>query len=227
MHYPIVCLIAEISRAAVHGSPSCGNPAPTNLLFTDRSQNGILELKGGPDMARTKEFDEDAVLLRAMRLFWEMGYEKTSMQDLVACMGVHKRSMYDTFGDKRSLYIKALKRYSETVEARIVRRMKEAATAKEAVRLVFEIVLQQEEEAPPGCFMVNTAVELALHYFENLLQELIAKGQQAGELSRDLDPAALSSYLQNSLTGLRVLVKTTDDREKLNRIIDTTLSILA
>lgn len=190
-------------------------------------------------MARTKEFDEDAVLLKAMRLFWEMGYEKTSMQDLVSFMGVHKRSMYDTFGDKRSLYIKALTRYRDTIEAKIACRMKEAASAKEAIRMVFDIVVHEEEDAPTGCFMVNTAVELALHdeelramvqesqvYFENLLQELIVKGQESGEFSRELDPAALSGYLQNSLTGLRVLVKTTDDRERLNGIIDTTLSLL-
>lgn len=66
-------------------------------------------------MARIKEFDEDVVLLKAMRLFWEQGYEKTSMQDLVTHMGVHKRSMYDTFGDKHTLYIKALKRYGDVV----------------------------------------------------------------------------------------------------------------
>lgn len=64
-------------------------------------------------MARTKEFDEDAVLLKAVRLFWEQGYEKTSMTDLVNHMGVHKRSLYDTFGDKHSLYIKTLNRYTQ------------------------------------------------------------------------------------------------------------------
>lgn len=57
-------------------------------------------------MARSKEFDIDDVLLKAMTIFWQQGYEKTSMQDLVTGMGIHKRSMYDTFGDKHTLYIK-------------------------------------------------------------------------------------------------------------------------
>lgn len=61
-------------------------------------------------MARAKQFDEDTVLLKAMKLFWEQGYERTSMQDLVEHMGVHKRSMYDTYGDKHSLYVRALNR---------------------------------------------------------------------------------------------------------------------
>ena len=54
-------------------------------------------------MARTKEFDEQVVLTKAMNLFWEQGYEKTSMQELVDRMGIHRRSIYDTFGDKHQL----------------------------------------------------------------------------------------------------------------------------
>ena len=53
-------------------------------------------------MARSKEFEENEVLDKAMRLFWEQGYEKTSMTDLVEHMGIHRRSLYDTFGDKHT-----------------------------------------------------------------------------------------------------------------------------
>ena len=62
-------------------------------------------------MARSKEFEETVVLDKAMRLFWEQGYEKTSMTDLVEHMGIHRRSLYDTFGDKHSLFLKAMDRY--------------------------------------------------------------------------------------------------------------------
>ena len=51
-------------------------------------------------MGRAKEFDQEVVLDKAMQIFWEKGYEKTSMQDLVDHMGIHRRSIYDTFGDK-------------------------------------------------------------------------------------------------------------------------------
>ena len=63
-------------------------------------------------MARSKEFDVDEVLLKAMHLFWDQGYENTSMQDLVKGMGIHKRSLYDTFGDKHTLFMKVLDRYA-------------------------------------------------------------------------------------------------------------------
>jgi len=59
-------------------------------------------------MARTKDFDEDKVLQKAMNLFWHKGYNGTSMQDLVDGLGISRSSMYDTFGDKHTLFIRAL-----------------------------------------------------------------------------------------------------------------------
>ncbi|MDQ0887807.1 TetR/AcrR family transcriptional repressor of nem operon [Paenibacillus sp. V4I9] len=191
-------------------------------------------------MARTKEFDEDAVLLKAMQLFWEQGYEKTSMMDLVSQMGVHKRSMYDSFGDKHSLYIKALKRYSEMIDKSVKRIINGSISAKETIRLVLETAIRRDDdELPKGCLMVNTAVELAPHDsesrawvnqsltdFEQLIRELIEAGQQSGELDKMLNAEWLSCYFNNAFTGLRVLAKTTDDREKLMQIVETTMSIL-
>ncbi|KQX68130.1 MULTISPECIES: TetR/AcrR family transcriptional regulator [unclassified Paenibacillus] len=191
-------------------------------------------------MARTKEFDEDAVLIKAMRLFWEQGYEKTSMMDLVSHMGVHKRSMYDSFGDKHSLYIKALKRYSEMIEQSVKRIINGTISAEEAIRLLLETTIRRDDdELPKGCLMVNTAVELAPHDsesrawvnqsltdFEQLIRELIEAGQQSGELDKTLNAEWLSCYFNNAFTGLRVLAKTTDDREKLMQIVETTMSVL-
>ncbi|MCU6791838.1 TetR/AcrR family transcriptional regulator [Paenibacillus sp. WQ 127069] len=190
-------------------------------------------------MARTKEFDEDAVLLKGMRLFWEQGYEKTSIQELVSHMGIHKGSMYDTFGDKQSLYVKALKRYSEMLEQSVKRRMADTRSAKEAIRLLFEIAIQQREEFPEGCFIVNTAVELAKHdsearecvhlnwaRTEQLIRDLIVVGQQSGELSQTHNAEWLSYYFNNALIGLLVMVKTITDREKLRQIIEMNMSVL-
>ncbi|SFE80500.1 TetR/AcrR family transcriptional regulator, transcriptional repressor for nem operon [Paenibacillus catalpae] len=190
-------------------------------------------------MARNKEFDEDAVLLKAMKLFWAQGYEKTSMQDLVDHMGIHRRSIYDTFGDKHALYIRALKRYSDTVWKSIEQRANNSFTAKAAIRSLMEAAIAQHEERPQGCLMVNTAVELAVHdneleayvsqswaVTEELIHDLIVKGQQAGELSAALDANVLASYFNNALTGLRVMVKTPYNRDKLQQIIETTISIL-
>ena len=190
-------------------------------------------------MGRKKEFDEDAVLHKAMRLFWEQGYEKTSMQELVSHMGIHKKSMYDTFGDKQSLYVKTLKRYSEMSEQSVKRGMADTRSAKEAIRLLFEMAIQQQEELPGGCFVVNTAVELAKHDSEaidwvhlkwtdteQLIQDLIVEGQKSGEFSKTLNVEELSYYFVNALIGLRVMAKTISDREKLRQIIEMNMSVL-
>ncbi|MFD2700626.1 TetR/AcrR family transcriptional regulator [Paenibacillus shunpengii] len=189
-------------------------------------------------MARAKEFDEDAVLLKAMRLFWEQGYEKTSMVDLVNHMGVHKRSLYDTFGDKHSLYIKALNRYTRLMMDKKLDR--EPASVVGAIRQLFDnVITSGEGEYPKGCLIVNTAVELALHDLEckswvnqrfadteQLIVELIRAGQRSGELNKEMNAEWLSNYFNNALVGLRVMVKTTDDRDKLEQIVEMTMSIL-
>ncbi|SFS64835.1 TetR/AcrR family transcriptional regulator [Paenibacillus sp. BC26] len=194
-------------------------------------------------MARTKEFDEDAVLLKAMVLFWDQGFEKTSMQDLVTRMGIHKGSLYDTFGDKQALYNRALKRYVELFEQAVKRpvksRMAETHSAKEAIRMILEMAIQKNDEVPSGCFMVNTAVELAKQdavsrdlvqmgweTIEQFIHDIIVEGQQSGEISREHNARRLSHFYNNALTGLRVMIKTSSDNDKLTSIIDINMSVL-
>ncbi|PAD88991.1 TetR family transcriptional regulator [Niallia circulans] len=190
-------------------------------------------------MARNKEFDENEVLRKAMELFWIQGYEKTSMQDLVKYMGIHRRSLYDTFGDKHTLFIKALDHYNEIITTRIKNEVSQQHLVKEAIRQLFNMIIVRDKEHLIGCLTVNTAVELSLHdeqaaekvmesfsMTELLLNNLVQKGQTAGEIPKHLDAKKTSEFLHNALVGLRVMTKTTDDTEKLNNIIDMTLSVL-
>lgn len=190
-------------------------------------------------MARNKEFDEKEVLRKAMELFWLQGYERTSMQDLVKYMGIHRRSLYDTFGDKHTLFIKALDNYNEIVKTRIENELSNLNSVKDAIRKLFKMIIVRDKQQLIGCLTVNTAVELSLHdeqaaekvvesfsKTELLLKNLVIKGQKTGELSEHHDAKKISEYLHNSLVGLRVMAKTTDDTEKLNNIIDITLSVL-
>ena len=64
-------------------------------------------------MARTKCFNRDEALEKAIGAFWAKGYEATSVQDLVDCMGINRGSLYDTFGDKHKLFLEALDRYGK------------------------------------------------------------------------------------------------------------------
>jgi TetR/AcrR family transcriptional repressor of nem operon len=209
------------------------------VLYRSFSKCNNIVCKETLSVARNKEFDESTVLRKAMNLFWQKGFEKTSMQDLVVNMGIHRRSMYDTFGDKHALFMKAMDRYEDSVGTAMDRRIKETTSVKQAIRALFDMVINQEEPVPKGCLIVNTAVELAMHdseasakvkesfsKTEKRLYELVFRGQSTGEVAGQLNAEKLSRFLNNSLVGLRVMVKTTNDREELEGIIDTTLAIL-
>ncbi len=190
-------------------------------------------------MARTKEFVESEVLNKAMLTFWEQGYEKTSMQDLVNQMGIHRRSIYDTFGDKHTLFMMTLERYEHDLERDISSRIKKEMPIQEKLRTLFSIVLTNSEKFPRGCLIVNSATELALQdeevskkikdsfsKSEQFIYQLLVDAQVSEDSLRGRNLEDLASYLNNAWVGLRVLAKTTDDIQKLNTIIDVTLSIL-
>ncbi|MDD9267039.1 TetR/AcrR family transcriptional regulator [Paenibacillus sp. GCM10023248] len=191
-------------------------------------------------MARSKEFEINTVLRKAMDVFWEKGYEKTSMQDLVNGMGIHRRSIYDTFGDKHELFMRIMDKYDELMDTAILRRdADDRLSPKQAIRHMFEHTISKSEFPSKGCLMVNTAVELAIHdeeaaekvnqsfsSTEARLLELIQRGRKSGEITSRHEDAQLAQFLNNGLLGLRVLVKTTGDRAKLQAIVDTTLSLL-
>ncbi|MFB5269974.1 TetR/AcrR family transcriptional regulator [Paenibacillus enshidis] len=189
-------------------------------------------------MARYKEFEVNEVLDKAIQLFWEQGYEKTSMQELVEKMGIHRRSIYDTFGDKHALFMQALKRYEAIQNKKMRILVEKQEPVKELIRQFFETTLKQKGD-PQGCFIVNSGVELGLldpevssfveesySTTEKLLCNLILSGQQTGEVKAQLDPEVLSHYFMNAWLGLRTMVKTATNQEKLSGIINTTLSIL-
>jgi TetR/AcrR family transcriptional repressor of nem operon len=189
-------------------------------------------------MARSKEFEVNEVLDKAIHLFWAQGYEKTSMQDLVEFMGIHRRSIYDTFGDKHALFMKALERYETKQTSKMRFLIEKQKPIKELIRELFEATVRNEGE-PLGCFLVNSGVELGVldpevaslvdesySRTEELLTNLVLKGQQSGEFKNDLDPVVISHYLMNAWLGLRTLVKTTMDQQKLKNIIDMTLTAL-
>ncbi|MCP3809171.1 TetR/AcrR family transcriptional regulator [Paenibacillus sp. Lou8.1] len=190
-------------------------------------------------MARSKEFEEKEVLDKAMRLFWEQGYEKTSMTELVEHMGIHRRSLYDTFGDKHSLFLKAMDRFDDKIIAALAGGVKGSKTASEALQFIFSFMIDGDEDSPAGCLMVNSAVELAARDVEvdnkatkafttaeQLLKEIILWGQREGEFTFTYNAEELAEYLHNVWIGLRVMARTSASREKLHRITHISMKLL-
>ena len=167
------------------------------------------------------------------------GYEKTSIEELVKCMGVHRKSIYDTFGNKYELFIKSLEYYSTTIGEQLLKRIGNEKTSLEKIKALFNYNHIDIEEVSNGCLIVNTGVELSLHdehiakivqynfiETEKIIYHILKQGQCSGEFSSELDLRVTSQFINNALIGIRVQLKTIDNKEKLKSIIDTTLSIL-
>lgn len=190
-------------------------------------------------MGRSREFDENVVLQKAMELFWEQGYEKTSLSDLVDHMGIHRRSLYDTFGDKHTLFLKTIDCYDKLIKDKIQAGILHTETAKQAIQFIFDFMIEGYEDRPWGCLIVNSATEMALRdkevekkteeafmQTEQFLADLVRKGQQTGEFSCDYDAKVLAEILQNTLLGIRVHLRTSASKEKLHRIANFFLDLL-
>lgn len=174
-----------------------------------------------------------------MKLFWEQGYEKTSMHDLVEHMGIHRRSLYDTFTDKHTLFLKAMDRFGDRINVRLAAGIKQAETASQALRFIYDFMIKGDDDTPPGCMLVNSAVELAIRdaevdarateafaNSEQMLEDIIVWGQQNGEFSKDAEAKDLAEYVHNTLIGLRVMVRTSVAKEKLQSIASLSMSLL-
>lgn len=192
-------------------------------------------------MARSKDFDEEEVLKKAVCTFWHKGYNATSMQDLVDALGISRSSLYDTYGDKHTLYIKALEYYQNTGGAHMCGLANSPAPAKQAIRQMLEYTANAllNDDQQKGCFMVNAEVEVAPHDTE--VKDIICKtdqrneesfyiaiknGQERGEISNKQDARALARFLFNAVKGIQVLAKSSSDKSLFDDIINTTLSVL-
>jgi len=192
-------------------------------------------------MARHKEFDQDQALQKAMEVFWACGYEATSMQDLVEHMGINRQSLYDTFSDKHSLFLKALDRYQEVETRKLITFMEKPGSVKKAFRQLFNGVIEGSVTDGPqrGCLMNNSMSELAgrckataektvrnMRSVEGAFYRALLRAKKEGELKGVRDPRAVARFLCNSFQGLVLTAKANQDRKTLEDVIKVTLSVL-
>ena len=192
-------------------------------------------------MPRTKQFNEQEVLNRAMELFWEKGFHATSMQDLVSHLGINRASLYDTFGGKEALFDSAFAHYRTTSGEKIQEIFHTSATIKEGFQRLFEMAIEEAANDPgrKGCFVVNTTTEMIpgnekIHQTliankenaENLFAGYVQKGINNGELSPSINPQEIGLMLFALYNGIRVVAKVDSDAEKLRKVVNSGLSVL-
>ena len=188
-----------------------------------------------------KDFDIDETLTRAMQTFWAHGYEATSMQDLVTATGVNRASIYATYGDKRALFLTALRKYDGEIRRRMLAELAETKTPAEAIAAVFDKFIGQTTvpQGNWGCFLVNTALELAAHddkiselvnaaqdEIEAFFLAMIRKGQQSGAFAADRDAKPLAHQALASLLGMLVMIRSRPEEEFLTAVRDGFLKSL-
>ncbi|MGX5847374.1 TetR/AcrR family transcriptional regulator [Mesorhizobium sp. PL10] len=192
-------------------------------------------------MARPREFDETAALDAAIQQFWANGYEATSVRDLAGCMGITGASLYNAFGDKRSLYRQALNRYVDQSFGDRVRRFETHLPPREAIRAFFSEIIERSLADPQrkGCMLINSASEVAPHDPEfqpviaNILAEVEAffrrcvdKGQKDGSIACLLSADDLARHMLAILVGIRVLVRARPERELLEGMVRPAMAML-
>ncbi len=169
-------------------------------------------------MPRVKEFDPEAALERAMGLFWSRGYEGTTLSHLLEEMGIRRQSLYDTFTDKRTLYLMVLERYRDQVMAIVDDQLGRSDASVGAIQGFFETYLAMVLREHRSCLMANASLELALHdedvaeavheyllALELALRGTLQRAQRAGELPEGIKPVPTARHLVNCLMGMSVM----------------------
>lgn len=193
-------------------------------------------------MARPKEFDSEEALEKAIDLFWDKGYSACSMQDVVEKLGLSRSSIYETFGDKRQLFLASLKKYQQEGADAMRHKLGTTQDIRQTFKDMFYAFLPagSNDCSKKSCFMVNAGIELAPHdpeiaalveansrEIEEILRTAIQKGQDAGQISRSLDALSLARFIFATLSGLHVFgASGTADRTKLEDVIKVALSVL-
>ncbi len=217
---------------------SCCGEGYRPRLILDRSFLFTYSL----GMGRTKEFDPDVVLQRALELFWERGYDATSMADLVEHLGIARASIYGTYGGKHELYVKALERYLQIRDPDVVELLSQPGPALPAVRALVEAYAQESirDQRRRGCMVVNAAVELGSRdaqvakrvesswdTLETALTSALTRARAQGEVPAGKDPRALARFLLVVLQGMRVLGRAHPNPDRLRDAAGQALAALA
>ncbi len=186
-------------------------------------------------------FDNEEVLKKALSLFWEKGYNGTSISDLETVTGINRSSIYNTYGDKNQFFLKALELYENIQKISSDIHFKNAPSALTALRSLFESLTRQvlSDKKSKGCFIINTTTELAnqdpvLNQFlikrkdayVKTFTALIKKAQVAGEIPVEKEARGIALYLFSSLQGLRITGMLSLSKRELRQISNHILSTL-
>jgi AcrR family transcriptional regulator len=197
-----------------------------------------MNMKKPPSqLGRPRAFDIEKAMDIALRVFWEKGYEGTSLSDLTEAMGINRPSLYAAFGDKEALFRKVLDRYAEGPAAYVREALKEP-TARAAIERLLRgtVDLATSPGNPQGCLMVQGALacgdganairqELNSRRAEGdtAIRERLERAKSEGELPLGVDAGELARYFTTVVHGMAVQAAGGASRDELLRVAETAL----
>jgi len=171
-------------------------------------------------MARPREFDREAALEEALRVFWAKGYAATSTDDLRKAMGIGRQSLYGAFGDKRTLYLEALDAYQRRTTSGHLKRLREGGPVEGIQNLLMGLVAEDDQERALGCMGVGSVGEFGATDAElnarrktsgkmltKGISQRIREGQERGKIDSSLDPGEAAAFVLMTLTGLQLAAR--------------------
>jgi len=187
-----------------------------------------------------KQFDKDKALKKALNTFWAKGFEATSMQDLVDEMGINRASMYQTYGNKHTLFTAAIDQYIESILQQMKQRLEAPGSPRHNLRQSFEHIIDCSLQGlMNGCFINNTAIELGPHdpdiadkirnfwnQFEALFEQTLIRAIENQELNQQANTKKLATFINTTLQGLLIKTKVDVPRDELINDINLLFSLI-
>jgi len=190
-------------------------------------------------MARNKEFDPQRALAKAMGVFWRLGYENASTEALMKAMGIARQSLYDTFGDKRALYLAALAYYRDQTNGDMEEMLNATPSAKEGFsKLLYGLAAETREQHERGCLLLSANLQrdtrdavIADFLRDNQARveatfvQALRRAQSRGELARTHDTKALAHFFVVTIQGMRATARLRSDRRALEQVARVALAV--
>jgi TetR/AcrR family transcriptional repressor of nem operon len=192
-------------------------------------------------MVRSREFDEDEVLERAMEAFWLRGYRATTLEQLLEAMQLSKSSFYATFGSKKDVLLTALRRYADSAMGGLVAPLLRPQAGRAEIEETLERLVRhaRSRDGARGCLVNNCLGEVAPHEpdvrvavrtilaaLEARLVEIVSRAQEAGEITRDESPRTIARFLATTFGAINMAAKARPTRGELDDVVHMALRAL-
>ncbi|MBE7636161.1 TetR family transcriptional regulator [Sneathiella sp. P13V-1] len=188
-----------------------------------------------------KDFDVEEAVDLAMGVFKAKGYKATSITDLSHAMKLNKGSIYNAYGSKKALFLRALDKYDREKRRAMLTKLSAMEDPLEAIRLLFTGLVEESmtDQTQSGCLLVNTALDLpnhdedvqklvkeAMEDFENFFFHQLEKAVESGALPKSFDMKSTAAALLSYIVSIRVLARGVFDRDGLTTLSNQALKLI-